>query len=974
MSGISRRTLLQTTGITVAATVVAGSIPPAVASASPSARSGSSAFLRGFVQPPVHARPWFRYWIPAATVTPASVAADVNTMADGGWGGLEITDLPQFGAEVTADNRFGSAAWIALIEAALTTAKKRGMEASMLIGPAWPAGVSTITTADEASSKQLAHARMVVGAGATYSGAVPAPTSTENTSLVAVQAFQAATDTVPDSGTVTLAVGSYQDLTSQVSSGQIVWTAPSGGNPWVLIGYWIQPTGQSLEGGTAIVVDHYSKVGAAAVADFWERKVLTSTVRSVIRSIPTSIFEDSIELSAGTHWTPAMLSEFSRRRGYSLLPVLPAALSGVAAGWGQTAKPPYSFDDDTDARVLEDFQQTLSELYLENHTWAIQKWAHRQGLRYKAQAYGGAIDTTLACATIDLPEGESLDDGKHSEKWRVKAGGAHLGGKNILSVEGDATLNNSYGLTWAEDMLPMSNGNYASGVNRGILHGFPTPGGPSAVWPGNDAFQGITTGDNWGPRMPTWNHITDVSGYLSRCQYLLQAGEPKIDVAVYRPGLDIGYGSEQAGIGMWTDPALAAAGYSYDYQSAGSLRTLNPKVRGGVLAPDGPSYRALILFDQVRLHLDIAKLILRYADAGLPILLVGDQPSKVPTYRSAARQDAQLTALVKRLKAHRKVRVVDSQADAPAALRTLGIIPATDFAAASADLASCYRMLRGSKVFFFTNLSTTDTISTDVSLAGQGTPYRLDPFSGAAQAVAVYRQAGSRTSVPLRIRPGDSAVIVLSSAAVLGTPAPRTPAVSSTGDVQFRDGRLTLLATKAGSYQTRLAGGRAVTSKVAAVPGETSLTRWNLSVESWQPGGSATAIDKSTVVKLELSELKPWKELDGLADASGVGTYTTTFDFGTQAGLAAHLDLGAVTDTFRIWVNGKRLPAQNIIDTVVDLDGYLVAGRNVLKVEVASTMRNAVRVARGGQWANFAKQDYGLLGPVTLRPYLKVAL
>jgi hypothetical protein len=105
-----------------------------------------------------------------------------------------------------------------------------------------------------------------------------------------------------------------------------------------------------------------------------------------------------------------------------------------------------------------------------------------------------------------------------------------------------------------------------------------------------------------------------------------------------------------------------------------------------------------------------------------------------------------------------------------------------------------------------------------------------------------------------------------------------------------------------------------------------------------------------------------------------VGTYTTTFDFGTQAGLAARLDLGAVTDTFRIWVNGKRLPAQDIIDTVVDLDGYLVAGRNVLKVEVASTMRNAVRVARGGQWTGFAKQDYGLLGPVTLRPYLKVAL
>lgn len=892
-------------------------------------------------------------------------------MADGGWGGIEITDLPQFGVEVTDSSKFGSASWLAILEAALGTARNRGMEASMLIGPAWPAGVSAITTADEAASKQLGHARVVVTPGGTYTGAVPAPGANASSTLLAVQAFQAASATVPDSGTLTLSADSYQDLTSTVAAGQVSWTAPSGGNPWVVIGYWIQPTGQSLEGGTAIVVDHYSLAGAKAVTDFWDTTLLTTKVRSLIKNVPTSIFEDSIELSAGTHWTPRMLEEFSARRGYSPLPILPAILSGVAAGWGQVAKPPYSFGDDTDTRVREDFNQTLSDLYLANHTYAIQKWAHRRGLKYKAQAYGGKIDTTLACATIDLPEGESLDDGKHSEKWRVKAGGAHLGGKNILSVEGDATLNSSYGLSWGEDMLPMSNGNYASGVNRGILHGYPTSAGPTAVWPGNDAFQGITTGDNWGPRMPTWNHITDVSSYLARCQYIVQAGDPKIDVAVYRPGLDIGYGSEQSGIGMWSDPSLAAAGYSYDYQSGGSLRELRPRVRQGVLAPDGPAYRALLLFDQERLHLDIAKLLWQYATAGLPIVFVGELPSKVPTYHRAAKQDAELVALVKRLAAHRNVHRVASQADAPVILRRLGIRATTEFATPDATLASCYRRLRTTQAYFFTNLSTSTTAINQVSLRGTGTPYRLDPYSGQAQAIAVYERSGGRTIVPVEIAPGDSLIIVLGA---VGVSAPASAALSSTGEVVFKQSRLTLQATKAGRYRTKLANGRTVTSEVAAVAAEIPLTDWRLRVEDWRPGASATETDKSTIHQLSLSALKPWQQLDGLADVSGIGTYTTTFTLAKAADLAAKLDLGTVTDTFRIWVNGRQLPPQNIIDTVVDLDGYLVTGANSVKIEVATTLRNAVRVARGGQWANFDRQDYGLIGPVTVKPYAKVAI
>jgi hypothetical protein len=857
------------------------------------------------------------------------------------------------------------------------------MLASMLIGPAWPAAVPTITPDSVASSKELDYGSTVVAGGASYSGAVPTPSGDLPTGatvqqLVALQAFRCSKDTVPTSGTVPLDHDTRVDLTSRTTGSatapQVTWTAPASGQ-WLLIGYWLRPTGQSLDGGQAYVVDHYSKRGAAAVSDFWDDTILISRVRRLARKVQASIFEDSIELSAGTHWTAALLSEFKKRRGYDLTPYLPVVLAGKSSGFGQTAAAPYSFEDSIDSRVQQDYHQTLSDLYLENHTWQIQSWAHARGLKYKAQAYGGQLDTTLAMATIDLPEGESLDDGKHSEKWRVITGGAHLGGCNIVSAEADATLNNAYGLTWAEDMLPMSNGNFASGVNRDIMHGYPTWAGPTAVWPGNDAFAGTTVGENWGPRMPTWTHIKDMSGYLSRCQYVVQQGVAKVDVAVYRPGLDIGYGSAQSGIGMWTDESLAAAGYTYDYQSAGSLALPAAKVRNGVLAPSGPGYRALVLFDQSTLSLATARRLLTFAGAGLPIVIAGDLPATTPGYVDPTGEDKKLAALLATLLKLRTVRRADDEAAVPGVLRSLGVRPAAEPATANADLATVRRALDGSDVYFLANVGDT-ALADSVALSGEGRPYLLDAHTGEITPIAEYTSAEGSVTVSVALQPGDATIVALGSAKAVGASAPGLSARSSGGELHYTNGTLTLRATTASSYSTVLSSGAKVTTRVSAVPAPVELTAWKLSVTDWQPGATPQETDTSTVHTLTLNGLKAWDAIEGLEDVSGIGTYTTTFTVPAagSATVGAVLDLGEVFDTFRVWLNGTQLPAQNIIDTRVDLGPYLKKGSNKLTVEVATTLRNRLRVSRGGQWANLSRQSYGLVGPVTLTPYVDTPL
>jgi hypothetical protein len=122
--------------------------------------------------------------------------------------------------------------------------------------------------------------------------------------------------------------------------------------------------------------------------------------------------------------------------------------------------------------------------------------------------------------------------------------------------------------------------------------------------------------------------------------------------------------------------------------------------------------------------------------------------------------------------------------------------------------------------------------------------------------------------------------------------------------------------------------------------------------------------------------LAPWSQIPGLEDVSGVGRYRTVVDLGADwtTGDGAMLELGEVNDTFRVWVNGRRVPPCDMLDTTLDLGGHLDAGRNVIEVEVATTLLNRLRVVTPEVYAGAQLQAYGLVGPVRLVPYAEVPM
>ena len=130
-------------------------------------------------------------------------------------------------------------------------------------------------------------------------------------------------------------------------------------------------------------------------------------------------------------------------------------------------------------------------------------------------------------------------------------------------------------------------------------------------------------------------------------------------------------------------------------------------------------------------------------------------------------------------------------------------------------------------------------------------------------------------------------------------------------------------------------------------PIELTARPWHLAAEDWQPAnpyatvGPTAAETRKTQVELNLNELKPWPEIPQLQNASGLGTYTTSFDLPSDwsAANGAKLSLGEAIHSFQLTVNGH-LVTLNQISAEGDAGPYLNPGRNVITVRVATTLNN----------------------------------
>ncbi len=229
------------------------------------------------------------------------------------------------------------------------------------------------------------------------------------------------------------------------------------------------------------------------------------------------------------NWTDRLPAEFETRRGYSLLPWLPA-LTGETLGSTRESE-----------AVLYDFRHTIADLIRENYYEALGTLLHERGVELHAEViYGGGgyppLDVLRSTKPVDLPMFEywtSTDadarlsytpvDGPELNLPFCAAAGY---GKPLVGSEaytGYAHYSESPG-----ELAPFGDRAFAAGLNRMILH--------SSVHQPTEDRPGMTLGkygSHFNRHNPHWPHAGAWLAYQARVQAALDDGAAQFDVLYY---------------------------------------------------------------------------------------------------------------------------------------------------------------------------------------------------------------------------------------------------------------------------------------------------------------------------------------------------------------------------------------------------------------------------------------------------------
>jgi hypothetical protein len=636
-----------------------------------------------------------------------------------------------------------------------------------------------------------------------------------------------------------------------------------------------------------------------------------------------AILTDSIEVGTA-NWTPKMVEQFKRLRGYDPMPFMPA-ITGAIVGSRELSD-----------KFLYDYRRTLADLMASEHYGTVAEVAKAQGLTVYSEALENGRpslgDDMSMRRHADVPMSamwmhrrEEGPNPSHVADMRGAASVAHVYGQNLVAAESMTSAMSP----WAHSpkyLKRVIDLEFVNGVNRPIVH-------TSVHQPRDDKFPGLTLfifgqyfnrHDAWAEMAKPW------VDYLARNGFMLQQGRNAADVAYY-------YGEEAPLTALADTKQLddVPRAYAYDFVSNDALLDALSNDGGELVAKGGARYKALYLGGTSRkMTLKTLQRIAALAEGGATV--IGTKPEGSPSLTHDA---VAYDALVAKLWVGGaetfvgKGRVIPSK-DVEASLARVGIGPQFRFDGAQADASIPFvqRKLEGGDSFFVVNQKDRiETIQARFRVTGKA-PEIWRAETGKTEAVS-YRIENGETIVPLTLGPDESLHVVFRKAATadaltITKPSPKTFAViEGAWSVAFQQNR----------------------------------------------GAPASA---------RLATLKPLNEhVDpGIKYFSGIATYAKEFATpkGWKASQPLWLDLGEVSEMAEVFINGKSAGAVWHAPYRLDIGQLAKSGMNRIEVRVANLWVNrligdAQPGAKPITWhagpsytAKAKLRPSGLIGPVTL--------
>lgn len=614
--------------------------------------------------------------------------------------------------------RYLSDEWFAAVRLAVGMARERGLRVILVDEGKYPSGFAggkfTRERPDLRMQGLAVAAKIPVAPGETLCRPVSA-------------------DTV---GALALNVVNEEYLTLQPSGGAVQWTAPAEGE-WQV---WLVDHAFR----TAVTRDVHNptqeKDASSSLYDYlnpegtqqflaWVHERYAATLGEELGSTVIGIRGDEPDY-AHIPWTPRILDEFVRRKGYDVRPHLPALFA------------PHPTEKDRRARA--DYWDVWSALFAESFFRPLAQWCEAHGAEYLVHLNHEDIMPWLvrsegsffrALRDVSLPGVDAIWNQIWPDRVAdfplLASSAAHLNGRPRAFSESFAAYRTRPNLAEAKWVLDHQ---LARGINLFEFMFYPS----SASAPERHGFMAEDA-------------FPALAEYVRRACCLLSQGVPTAEIAVYYPTMGLWLGSDADDAAAWEVAAgLLARQYAFDLVDDDALAG-RLTLRGGALwNASGQGYRAVLVPPTAAISRAALARLRALAAQGGQVIFLGAAPALVAghTFRDAVGPADVSWALHE-----------------PAGTLTPTVLGALPQRAVTVDvpcpsLRAVHRRWADADVYLLFQEGE-QPLSARVRLRGRGPARRWDAASGEVSAAADAAQDGEHIILPLALAPWEARIIVV---------------------------------------------------------------------------------------------------------------------------------------------------------------------------------------------------------------------
>ena len=972
----------------------------------------------GFKDPPVSVRPKGYWDWMNGNFDLARLTAELEEAKAQGMAGFDIFDIGAVSNPdgiVPAGPAFMGEECLDAISHAVKEATRLNMELGLILSSSWDAGGSWIKP--EHGSMALYETSKVVSGPANIELDLPFPElptrnrAGKNVFIekdadgMPVYYKDVAVLAIPSSGDGIIKDPSQViDLSGHVDeSGRLTWHAGEG--TWEITRFVCANTGEMLKcpspNSTGLSMDHFNAEATEFHFNHFIDK-LSSKLGDLGNTPIKYLYLCSYEV-VGFVWTPQMLEEFEKRRGYSMKPYLPVLQGKIIQ------------NKDITERFMHDYLKTLSDMLIENLYLKGREISNQHGLKLCSESGGpGApihnvpVDALRALGVLDIPRGEfwnkhpRYDENGFDIMQLVKeiSCAAHIYGKK--EVQGEAFTSFLHWQEGPAELKPLADKAMCEGLNRFVYHTSPhtTPdaGIPGFVYHAGTHFNSTRV---W------WPKSRPFSDYIARSCFMLQRGNFVGDVLYY-------YGDQAPNFvkPKHVDPSLGF-GFDYDVTNSEVILTRLDVKDGKLMLPDGQSYEIMVLPEQDHADPEVLKKLEELVKKGATI--VGRKPTRSHGLKNYAEKDELIKQIADKLwgacdgktiteNQYGKGKVIWGK-NLKQVMLERGIGPDFSFTSNSdqANLDFIHRRTSSADIYFVSNTRNECEIIEGIFRVKDKIPEIWDPETGTIQKAALFDVNGEETRIPMKLLPHGSVFVVFreqdEQPHFISAAFDEKQIFPVSGmdlesemytDLLNEGNEISLIAGKEGQYALTDNDGNRNVIETGDIPMPFNITGdWQLDFPS---GWGAPD-------HIVIPELISWtdSDLEGVKYFSGIATYYKKFDIPREnigEEMIILLDLGKVREIVEIYLNGEKMGILWKPPYQIDITRVAQAGENSLTLEIANTWSNRLtgdgllpegerytktnitgpNFQNNTLWKDAPLLESGLIGPVSIQFARKITI